>query len=164
MNSFDRAESSQENRAGRGGGTRLLHMTTTYIYQGGKLRPTQQYRIDEWKAKLTEGEAVRVSFDRVEEKRSGAQNRELHRLLQAYRDATGYSLDAAKDEMLCLYGDAIEARKYLKDPPKWWRAAVPCEHKGSIWMRRSSTDYSVSELAALLDLIAPAVIEAGGHI
>lgn len=87
-------------------------------------------------------------------------------LFHVYRDtyarARGIDNVTAKNELCVKYGIALEYEPGKFLPPKWPGLFV--EVDGWIHFRKSTLAYTKSEMAALIDATALAIIEAGGEV
>lgn len=99
---------------------------------------------------LREGETVRITMQRAKT-RSQQQNDLFHALVEDYAKTQMVDQVYAKALLCVMFGDAMTLPEFAANPPTWWERSVGCVVYDTKYMRRSTTDYTVAEMSALID-------------
>lgn len=129
------------------------------VVEERKIRPLEPGKIEQFKSDIEEGEYVELTFKKWANSRTDRQNRYLHALIQRYRQAMGYSMSEAKNELCIEFGIAEEFREETFDPPPYTVRFVL--YHGKLYMRKSTPEYTTGEMKTLIDGIKMACYENG---
>jgi len=124
-------------------------LTTTMIYHAGKLQPADPAQIEAFKAKLSEGDHVTVEFS-VNRHHSERAFRMFHALVRDLSRGLGVDYQTMKDQVCCQWGVAMPIQDALHAIPEWPGHMVTPWESGEVWIRKSTTAYTVDEMNSLI--------------
>lgn len=118
------------------------------VYKRGQIHVLERERLDAFKSRLGEGEAIYLTFS-DEQPHSGGALRYWHKLRDRYADAMGYDREFAKAELKLRFGDYRRAEDVLDNPPDADGRFV--EMYGLLYWLKSLRDYTKEELHTLTE-------------
>jgi len=126
----------------------------------GVILPLSSERIKSFKQKIKLGDYVEIAFKKWNESRTDRQNRYFHALINRYRDALGFSMEEAKNELCIQFGITVKVDNWEDfDPPDWGGTFVL--YFNELYFRKSTREYTTVEMKALIDGIKLACYENG---
>lgn len=122
-------------------------ITVKATYAGGSIIPEEVDKIAEFKKTLEDGDAVELTFRKWQLTRSQRAFNLLHAALGRYSKALGLNLLHVKDEMCLQAGVFIIYNEHFT-PPSWGGHFI--EYQGDIYFRKTTNEYTVSEMYELI--------------
>jgi hypothetical protein len=118
----------------------------------------EKSKLDQWKAGITPGFFIAITFEPWEERRSLDANAFWHELVGRYAKSNGYHFEYARAELKYLHGVKVDQHTR----PPWSGRFV--EIYDEIWFLKSTAEYNKSEFHALIEGTIQACIETGVDI
>jgi len=120
------------------------------VFRDGRFTTEDQKEIDKFKKTLVEGELVEISYRKWHDTRSQRASNYLHALLQRYAHSTGNALINVKNELCISFGISLQYGPGF-EPPGWGGHFV--EYYGTIYFRKTTKEYTIPEMCALIERI-----------